>query len=147
MLNEHRMIDTAERLLNPLGWNSTAQSRSYLINITGVVDVPNPFEDMSTNHLTQDYYRKKQQMRLKGAEEYYVEYHCTLYSIGERQNASKKEHAARPGFYGRTYKSSPKLLKRGIKYHDSNEEDFIFLHTSFSEPTTRLIIEVVVTKN
>jgi hypothetical protein len=80
-LKEHAMIDTAARLLNPLGWNSGAISKSYLINITGLIDVSIEATNFAQK---EEKYSNLQKMRSRGQEDYHVKYHCTLYSIGER---------------------------------------------------------------
>ena len=63
---------------------------------------------------------------------YAVEYHCTLFSAQQQGYT---------GFYGRTYISRPKPLDN---QNAVGKEDFIFLHSTFTEKTSRLIVEVVV---
>ena len=65
---------------------------------------------------------------------YEVEYHCTLFSAQQSPGYT--------GFYGRTYISRPKPLEST----DVTKEDFIFLHSPFVQPSSRLIVEVVVTQ-
>ena len=57
------------------------------------------------------------------------------------------------GFYGRTYISDPKPLVGGRSGHGrdqevmhTEEEAFIYLHTSFAVDSSKLLVEVVVTR-
>ena len=73
--------------------------------------------------------------------QYFVQYHATLHS--------NQPSPGLAGFYGRTCTSTE--LRLGASptdptMFDSNEEAFMFFHTSFTEPTSSLLLEVVVVK-
>lgn len=73
---------------------------------------------------------------------YYVEYHATL-----RSNQQPDQGLF--GFYGRTCSSNPKPLvpsPSDPNMLETASEDFIYFHTSFTEPSSILLIELVVVK-
>ena len=54
-----------------------------------------------------------------------------------------------PGFYGRTFKSELKALRPSVSEHGTFEvvdEEFVFFHTNYTEKSTRVIVELVLTK-
>ena len=114
-------IDTEDKIVGFNGNKSavtTQKSKPFLIAIESIRDLS--LADTVFKHDIQE-----------PGVSYAVEYHCTLFSAQQQGYT---------GFYGRTYISRPKPL-------DNNavaKEDFIFLHSTFFEKTSRLIVEVVV---
>ena len=75
---------------------------------------------------------------------YSVEYHATFFS-----NQVELERGFK-GFYGRTCQSKDHPLTPSAQNPnllETNEEDFMFFHASYVEPSSSLLIEVVVIKH
>ena len=74
---------------------------------------------------------------------YFVEYHATLHSNQGPNNGLS-------GYYGRTASSRPLKLQQNATspdLYESTAEDFFFIHTSFAEPSSTLIVECVISKH
>jgi hypothetical protein len=71
---------------------------------------------------------------------YWISYSATLYNTSLR---------GRGGFYGRTYTTDPKLLgasMTNIGVLESKEVDYVYFHTNYTEKTSMLVVEIVVTR-
>lgn len=115
------------------GFNEKKASQPYLVIIQGVKSL-----SLQDTQFGKPANNQAAPSQVQGAV-YYVEYHATLHS--EQSNGLF-------GFYGRTCSSGPKRLKVSASNPnelETDEEAFFFFHTSFTERTSKLIIEMVIT--
>ena len=122
------------------GYNKRAASKPYLIVVEAVKNISLKDTVFGKPRLGQ--LGQMETAPISPTARFFVQYHATFHS-----NQADKGYF---GFYGRTLVSKPKPLQQSATdptQFDCSTEDFMFFHTSFTENTSCLIIEVVVTKS
>eukprot|EP00347_Sterkiella_histriomuscorum_P000155 403376962 len=105
------------------GYSPNKDSKAFLISIKGTFGIP-----MSTV-----LYEKQP---LEGAK-FYMEYYMTLFN---------KDIGTHGSFYGRTFRSSPILLKDSGNAWDTTQEEYVYFHTNYVEKSSYAVVECVVVR-
>lgn len=119
---EHKKLDNEMQLK---GFEMRKETRSYLLSIKSVQGLPH--SETGSASATAP---------MAGAR-YYLEYYMTLFN---------KDIGAHGGFYGRTYRSKAYPVKESAGSWDLNQEEFVYLHTSFVDKNSLLVVECVLVR-
>ena len=119
--NQYQMVNKQSKLA---GFDPRKNSSSYLIviqNVTKLSLLDTKFGKEVIGEAGQ-----AQAARIDPNAKFFVEYHATLYS-NQVNNGLK-------GYYGRTATSGPiELVQEADGTYKSEAEDFMYMHTSFTE--------------
>ncbi|CDW71325.1 UNKNOWN [Stylonychia lemnae] len=119
-MKHNKKLETEMLLKN---YKLDSPSRSFLITLCGVSGVP-----LNANI--------PEQAPIQGSK-FHVEYYMTLF------NSELGSHGS---FYGRTYRSQPIEINGSSIQIDTKQEDYVYFHTSYTEKTSKLVVEVVIVR-
>ena len=112
------------------GYDLRKESRSFLLTLKGISGVP----VVDTAILGND----KAQGSVQGAK-HSLEYYMTLFN---------RDIGTTGSFYGRTYRSTNALpIRETTGSWDSNTEEYVYFHTSYTEKTSFAVIECVLVRD
>ena len=112
------------------GFNSRLPTKSFVLSLKGLGDL----------HLADTAFKDDLTNGNAASARYSLQYSCTFYNSNLQGNG---------GFYGRTYVPEPKILKpssTAVGSMETFEQDDIFFHTSYTELSSQVVVELIVTR-